>query len=142
MNKTITSFLKNNSCASICCIDEQGNPYCFSCFYAYNFEDNLLYFKSSASSFHSEIIKKNPLIAGTIQPDKLNKLLTKGIQFEGSVVKENYPLSDGSISMYEKKYPLSIIKSGDIWTVQIDKIKMTDSSFGMFKKFYWNRIDG
>lgn len=78
MNETIIRFLQQQICATICCVDEQGKPWCFSCFYAFNREKKLLYFKSSADSYHSTLMKGNPFISGTILPDKLNRLLVKG----------------------------------------------------------------
>ena len=75
MNETIILFLQQQSSATICCVDEQGKPYCFSCFYAFNQQEGLLYFKSSADSHHSVLMKKNPFIAGTVLPDKLNKII-------------------------------------------------------------------
>lgn len=50
MNETIMRFLQQQSCATICCVDERGKPRCFSCFYAFNREEVLLYFKSQADS--------------------------------------------------------------------------------------------
>jgi len=92
MNDTITHFLYEQTCASLCCLDEQGNPYCFNCFFAFNGADGLLYFKSSVESWHALLIAENPVIAGTILPDKLNRLLIKGIQFAGTVLPVDNPL--------------------------------------------------
>jgi len=77
MKESIVQFIQKQTCASLCCVDEQGMPWCFSCFYAFKSEESLLYFKSSADSHHSPMMKRNPFIAGTILPDKLNKLLVQ-----------------------------------------------------------------
>ena len=77
MKESIIQFIKKQTCASICCVDKNGSPYCFSCFYAFNSDEGLLYFKSSSGTRHSEIISENPCIAGTILPDRLNKLMVK-----------------------------------------------------------------
>src|SRR5665647_1153673 len=100
MNETIIRFLQRQTCATICCVDEQGNPYCFSCFYAFNREEGLLYFKSSAGSHHAALLKENPFIAGTILPDKLNKLLAKGLQFQAMVLNEQNPLVRQALGAY------------------------------------------
>src|SRR5688572_17195611 len=75
MDENIIRFLQKQTCATISLVDGQGKPYCFNCFYAFNSEDGLLYFKSSATSYHVGLLKSNPLTAGTILPDKLNVLL-------------------------------------------------------------------
>lgn len=130
------------NCASICCVDDTGRPYCFSCFFALNAEAGLLYFKSSAYSRHAVLMKKNPFVAGTILPDKLNKILIKGIQFEAIVLDGQQPLVKRTLGIYLKKHPLAFAIPGDVWTLQINKIKMTDSKLGFGKKINWERESG
>ncbi len=139
MKENIIQFIKKQTCASICCVDKNGNPYCFSCFYAFNSEEGLLYFKSSSGTRHSEIISENPIIAGTILPDKLNILLVKGIQFEGVVLPENHFLCKNASANYHKKYAIALAMQGEILTIQINSIKMTDNSMGFGKKITWLR---
>lgn len=139
MNETIIQFLKEQTCASICCVDETGKPYCFSCFYSFNSTAGIIYFKSSADSHHAGLMKKNPFVAGTVLPDKLNKILIKGIQFEGIVLDTQQPLVKKSLAIYLAKYPLALAIPGDIWALQINHIKMTDSTLGFGKKIRWDR---
>jgi len=139
MNDSITRFLQRQTCATICCVDELGKPYCFSCFYVFDCKERLLYFKSSADSHHSVLLKKNPIIAGTILPDKLNVLFVKGVQFEGFVLDEHQPLAIQASAYYHKKHLIALAIPGEIWTVQINYIKMTDSTKGFGKKITWSR---
>lgn len=139
MNESIIQFLLQQSCATICCVDEHNNPYCFSCFYAFNQVEGLLYFKSSVKSHHSILIKKKPVISGTILPDKLSKVIVKGIQFEGIVLDVQHPLVKHALSNYLKKNPLAIAIPGEVWTIQINHIKMTDSTNRFGKKMKWLR---
>lgn len=139
MNENIIQFIQQQTCASICCVDEQGNPYCFTCFYAFNSEDGLIYFKSSGDTNHSRIMKKNNIVAGTILPDKLNTLVVKGVQFGAEVLQNHSKLTEKASNFYHKKYPFSIAIPGEIWTVRLNNIKMTDSSKVFGKKIDWNR---
>lgn len=139
MNKIIIQFIQKQTCATVCCVDEQGRPYCFSCFYAFHPEEKLLYFKSSADSHHSALMKKNPFIAGTILPDKLNTVFVKGVQFEGTILNAHHPLTKQASGYYHKKHLLALAIPGETWTVQINRIKMTDSTKGFWKKITWNR---
>ena len=139
MNKIIIQFIQKQTCATVCCIDEQGRPYCFSCFYAFDNEKGLLYFKSSADSHHSVLMKRNPFVAGTILPDKLNTVLVKGVQFEGTILNAHHPLTKQASGYYHKKHLLALAIPGETWTVQINRIKMTDSTKGFWKKITWNR---
>lgn len=139
MDEKIIDFIKKQTCASICCVDETGKPYCFSCFYAFNSAAGLLYFKSSANSRHAELMKKNPFVAGTILPDKLNKILIKGIQFEAIVLDMQQPFVKRTFGIYLAKYPLALAIPGDMWALQINQIKMTDNTLGFGKKSIWER---
>ena len=139
MNVNIIKFLENQTCATICCVDETGKPYCFSCFYAFNAEKGLVYFKSSAESYHSILLKRNPHIAGTILPDKLKILVVKGVQFEGDIAAADYPLMKQASAYYHKKHPMALAMSGSIWIIEINSIKMTDSTIGFGKKITWSR---
>ena len=139
MNEKIKTFIQQQTCASFCCIDEEGKPYCFSCFYAFNPADGLLYFKSSVDTHHLRLLKSNPEIAGTVLPDKLNKLTIKGIQLQGELLAKNHPMVKDASANYYKKYPLAITIKGEIFTIQLSEIKMTDSRFGFGKKFFWRK---
>lgn len=141
MNKHIAEFIVKQTCASICCTDELGNPYCFSCFYVLNSGDGLLYFKSSAGSKHAGMLQQNPNIAGTILPDKLNKLMVKGIQFEGRMLKADHPLTIAAPAHYYKKNPAALAIPGELWVIELLHIKMTDSTMGFGKKIIWERAE-
>jgi len=139
MNETIIQFLQQQTCASICTVDETGKPYCFSCFYAFNETAGLIYFKSSSNAHHAALMKNNPFVAGTVLPDKLHKLSTKGIQFEATVLDTKQLLVKHSFAVYLKKHPMALAMPGDIWVLQLNHIKMTDSTLGFGKKIIWQR---
>lgn len=139
MNDRIVKFIREQTCASVCCADLQGSPYCFSCVYAYDSEENFLYYKSSAGTRHSEILLHHPAVAGTILPDKLNMLHIKGIQFEGIVLPAGHPSAKNASARFHKKHPLALAQPGSIWTIQLNSIKFTDNSLGFGKKTTWDR---
>lgn len=137
MDDLISGFIEKQKCANVSCIDSEGNPYCFSCFYAFNAADGLLYFKSSAGTHHMKLIKNNPVIAGTILPDRLPLVGVKGIQFQGLVLSFADRLSEVGSKSYHRKYPFARVISGEVWVIQLLSIKMTDSSIGFGKKIMW-----
>jgi len=141
MHENIVRFLQKQTCATICLVDDQGNPYCFNCFYAFNSEDGLLYFKSSDTSYHVSLLKANPKTSGTILPDKLNVLMVKGAQFEGLVLNEQDPLTEKASQIYHKKHPLALAIKGETWTIRINRIKLTEGTKGFGKKITWCRED-
>jgi uncharacterized protein len=139
MNPSIIEFINEQKVASVCCLDENGLPHCFSCFYAFNSTDGLLYFKSQASSGHSRMLLNKQDTAGTILPDKLKVLALKGIQFKGAVLDFSDPLCANASSNYHKKFPFALAKSGEVWTIRLDCIKMTDNTKGFGTKIIWER---
>jgi uncharacterized protein len=137
MNEKIIDFMERQKVAGICIVDESNQPCCFSCFYVFNSSTNCLYFKSSANAYHSSFLHKNSPVAGTIQPDKLNPLAIKGIQFKGVVCCSDDPLSFEAKSLYHKKYPFAMAMQGEVWTIQLLQVKMTDNTLNFGKKLLW-----
>ena len=65
--------------------------------------------------------------------------MVKGIQFEGVVLTENHFWVKNAAGNYHKKYPVALAMQGEIRTIQINSIKMTDNSLGFGKKITWMR---
>jgi uncharacterized protein len=139
MNEIIYRFIKQQTCATICCTDEQGIPYCFCCYYVVKPKTGLFYFKSSDNAYHTSLLAINPIVAGTILPDKLSKLITKGIQWRGELLEEHHPQTKDADEIYHKKNPLALVVKGTVFTIRLNIIKMTDSQFGFGKKNIWKR---
>src|SRR5262245_14612453 len=103
LNETIKHFIQGQKIATICCIDEQNNPFCFSCFYTFQNKDCLLYFKSSPASMHCRLMSEKPQVSGTILPDKLNIFSIAGIQFSGILLKASHELTEDASRLYHIK---------------------------------------
>jgi uncharacterized protein len=140
MDKIIVDFIERQKTASVCCLDDQHNPYCFSIFYVFDKVDRRLYFKSSPSSNHARYLRQNKKVAGTITPDKLNALAIRGVQFTGSIV-ENIYIHHHAKTEYHKRIPLALAMPGEVWAIQLETIKMTDNTIGFGKKIHWQRED-
>lgn len=138
MNERIVDFISHQRVAGVCCVDEENKPHCFSCFYAFDEERHLFYFKSSSSAHHSEILVKNSVVAGTIQQDKVNPLAIKGIQFTGRILDPEDKLCSHAESGYHKRFPFALTMPGEIWTLQPETIKMTDNTLSFGKKLHWS----
>jgi len=139
MNINIQKFLSLQTCASICCIDKDNKPYCFSCYFAFNEDDGLLYFKSSLDSHHVGLLLENPAVAITVLPDTLNKLAVKGVQMQGLVLNLKDSRALAASTFYHKRNPMAYAIKGTVFSVRIDVIKMTDSSRVFGKKLCWER---
>ncbi|WP_162945010.1 pyridoxamine 5'-phosphate oxidase family protein [Flavisolibacter nicotianae] len=137
MNERITQFLQAQKVATVCCVDEENNPYCFNCFYAFDETRLLLYFKTSAATRHAHLLASNPTVAGTVQPDKLNTLAVRGIQFTGQVMDPDKPIAIDASASYHKRFPFAVAMNGDVLTIKLTAIKMTDNTLSFGKKLLW-----
>lgn len=137
MDQRIADFINGQKVASICCIDREDRPYCFSCFFAFDSKKQLLYFKSSMSAHHSQLLVKNGNVAGTINPDKLNTLAIKGIQFSGILLDKDDEGASQASTAYHMEYPFALAMQGEVWTIQLLSIKFTDNTLGFGKKITW-----
>jgi len=137
--QAIADFIKMNKVATICCIDEGTNPYCFNCFYAFQEKAHLLLFKSSADSHHSKLLSQNFKVAGTILPDKVELLSLQGIQFSGRILQDPFPRQIRPEIIYHKVFPLALARPGHVWQIQLEMIKMTDNTRIFGKKIAWKK---
>ncbi len=139
MNDRIARFIEMQYCASICCVSEQGDPYCFICYYAFNPTETLLYFKSAGNTTHSKILRENTSIAGTIVSPQFDILRAEGLQFEGTAISPQSQNPTWADLHYYKRFPSALSIQGEIWTVRLNKLKFTDNTQGFGKKLIWYR---
>lgn len=139
MKNEIIDFIKENKVAVVCCTGAINMPYCFHCFYAFDEENYLLFFKSSAQTFHSKLLLENPCIAGSILPGKIELLALKGIQLTGTVLYDEIPDHINPAAYYHKRFPLALAKPGDVWCIRLELVKMTDNTNIFGRKLTWNR---
>ena len=139
MDDTIIDFLQKQNVVTIGCADADGNPYCFPCFFAFNSKQQLLYFKTSPAAYHTLLISKRPEVAGTVLPDRLNVLALKGIQLEGVVLTAEHELASNASKYYYRKFPMALLIPGEIYTIELKGIKMTDGAKGFGKKIIWKK---
>jgi len=125
LHDSISRFIGKQTCASICCVDEDGRPHCFACFYAFEKDNALLYFKSSAASRHMTILKKKPFVSGTILPDRLRTYAIEGIQFHGLWLPQDHPLAQKAPERYHIKYPFALVIAGEVHTIQLQATRMS-----------------
>ncbi|QEC69227.1 hypothetical protein FRZ67_18625 [Panacibacter ginsenosidivorans] len=139
MDEAIKLFIEKQKAATICCVDEQNNPYCFSCFYALIRENDLLVIKSSASSNHVKLLLQKPCVSGTILPEKLNVFPVKGIQFTGMMLQVPGVYAVNAAKEYHKKFPFALAIPGEIYIVRLEAIKMTNSGKIFGEIITWQR---
>jgi len=138
MPAAILDFLNDASVVTIAtAVNDQ--PYCASCYFAYEPEAHLLVIKSDSDTKHVEDALQNNMVAGTILPDKITMAKPKGIQFTGVFQKAGGNAGSLAKKAYLKKFPVASIFRGDIWVIELSKIKFTDNTLVFGKKTLWER---
>jgi uncharacterized protein YhbP (UPF0306 family) len=89
---------------------------------------------------HSQLLRINPHIAGSILPDKRLPFIQQGVQFKGIVREESEVNTKNAQETYHKRHPLGLTRSGEIWIIQMDYIQMTDNTLGLSKILCWERV--
>lgn len=138
MDKNIIDFLLNQTVLTLStCIDNKPN--CASCFYAFEKSLNYLIIKSDANTTHIKEAILNPSVAGTVLPDKFQKQNVKGIQFLAEFFTPQDELLKKAKICYYKKYPFALAIPGNLWALDLNYIKFTDSTLGFGKKIIWEK---
>ncbi len=135
-DQRIRNFLRSSTSLTLAtCIN--NFPFCAPCFFAYNEELNILVIKSSPETLHVQQALANPQVAGTILPDKMDLARIKGIQFNALFISPEGHMTAQSKKSYYLKYPFALAIPGELWTLRLTRIKMTDNTLGFGKKLIW-----
>jgi uncharacterized protein YhbP (UPF0306 family) len=135
--ENIKDFILANQIASVCFVDENKLPYCINCFFAVDKENKLIVFKSSTGTRHHNHTIEKTQIAGTILPEKIEKLKIRGVQFTATILSNEELISFNCSATYYKQYPFALAMPGYIWGAKFEFIKFTDNTLGFGNKTIW-----
>ena len=137
MDERIVKFLKKMHLASVCAIDDEGQPYAFSAFYAFDDVNFSLLLASSDDSSHVKFLKNSKFVAGTVALDTKIVGKIEGVQFQGVMREAN--ASEREI--YFKRFFYAKAMDPKIWSISLEKVKFTSNVLGFGKKIRWERND-
>ena len=138
LDESIEKFLLSHTVLSLA-TSVNNRPYCASCYYAFVPGENVLLFKSDPDTQHIEDALSNSQVAGTILPDKLEKTKIQGVQFSGTFRKAEGSIQRKAELTYLAKYPVATLFRGNIWIIELNRIKFTDNALLKGKKILWER---
>ncbi|EOR93739.1 hypothetical protein ADIARSV_3079 [Arcticibacter svalbardensis MN12-7] len=137
-DKLIVDFITNQTVVTIA-TSVDDDPYCATCFFAYNEEHTTLVFKSSEDTEHIKQGLINSSVAGSVLPDKLLTGKVKGLQFKGILGSASTSVLIDLKKTYYKKYPFALAMGGEVWIIDLTWIKYTDNTLGFGKKIEWEK---
>ncbi len=122
---------------SIATVSEKG-PWCASCFYAWDEENNTLVITTDPVTRHGAEFRSNPQIAGTIALETKRVGRIRGAQFTGTVSEPTGDELRRAKSIYLKRFPYAALTEIHLWVIQLNHIKLTDNRMGFGKKIIWS----
>ena len=140
LHKRIISLLRRHHVLSIATVSERG-PWCASCFYAWDEENNTLVVTTDPATRHGAEFRSNPSVAGTIALETKRVGRIRGAQFTGIVSEPTDEELKRARRIYLKRFPYAILIELHLWIITPDYIKLTDNRMGFGKKILWDRRD-
>ena len=118
-----------------------GKPWCASCFYAWDEENNTLVITTDPVTRHGTEFRGNPNIAGTIALETKRVGRIRGIQFSGTVSEPEGEALKQARSRYLRRFPFAALMEIHLWIITLNHIKLTDNRLGFGKKIIWKAED-
>jgi len=116
-------------------------PYCSTCFYAYEKEDNVFIFTSEKDTRHIAEAMQQSKVAGAIALE--TKIIGKirGIQFTGEIKEIAGDELKKYLKIYLNRFPYvaPFIKDTSFWIIVPELLKLTDNNLGFGKKLIWKK---
>jgi uncharacterized protein YhbP (UPF0306 family) len=130
--------LRRHHLLSIATVSDRG-PWCASCFYAWDEENNTLVITTDTYTKHGKEFLDNPHVAGTIALETKRIGRIRGIQFTGTVSEPAGDALKRARTVYLKRFPFALLADLHLWIIAPEEIKLTDNRLGFGKKILWNR---
>ena len=133
IDKRIIDFIRRHHVLTLA-TSVEGEPYCASCFYAYDKERNRIVFTSDDSTRHAQQMLENAKVAVGITLETRIVGKVQGVQICGVASRGN----DEDKRLYIKRFPYAALAPLNIWAVEPTFIKFTDNTLGFGKKLIWS----
>jgi uncharacterized protein YhbP (UPF0306 family) len=138
LHKRIKTLLRRHHLLSIATISDHG-PWCASCFYAWDEENNTLVITTDPSTRHGSEFLANPSVAGTIALETWRVGRIRGIQFTGTISEPEGEALGRARRIYLKRFPYAALTDIHLWVIELNHIKLTDNRLGFGHKEVWRR---
>jgi uncharacterized protein YhbP (UPF0306 family) len=121
-------------------VSRDNQPWCATCYYAYEPEQNLFILTSDPETRHIRDLAEtnNFRIAGAIALETRIVGKIRGLQFTGSIWQPTGPDLKKAKSRYLRRFPVArLMPVLHLWYLSPDMLKLTDNRLGFGKKHYW-----
>ena len=140
LHKRIRSLFRSHHLLSIATVSEKG-PWCASCFYARDEENNTLVITTDPATRHGAEFRANPQVAGAIALETKRIGRIRGAQFTGTISEPTGDDLSRARTVYLKRFPYAALTEIHLWVIKLNQIKLTDNRLGFGKKIIWTSGD-
>ena len=138
IDKPIISFIKKHHVFTLA-TENQGQPWCSSCFYVWHEERQVFIFTTEETTRHGSEALINSKVAGNIVLETRVVGNIQGLQMQGITI----PADDDTIEMarqrYLKRFPYARLIDLNMWIFIPHVLKLTDNRLGFGKKLIWKQ---
>jgi uncharacterized protein YhbP (UPF0306 family) len=139
-DKRITHFINKHHIFTLATVSN-GEPWCCTCFYIFDNQENRFIFTSDINTRHIAEGQKNHKVAGSIALETRIIGIIQGVQFSGTLCEMKNEEYDTARKLYLKRFPYAapFLGSAALWSIEVSHLKMTDNKLGFGKKISWYR---
>ncbi len=114
-----------------------NTPQSASLFYAYDSERIAFVVASDTKTEHIQNVLRNENVSGTValETDEVGKI--EGVQFKAKMRMITHKEGE----LYFKAFPFAKVMNPQLWSIELEEIKLTDNRLGFGKKLKWQRAN-
>ncbi len=131
-------LLRRHHLLSIATVSDLG-PWCASCFYAWDEENNTLIITTDPTTRHGCEFLTCPAVAGTIALETWRVGRIRGVQFTGIISEPSGEDLSRARKIYLRRFPYAALTDLHLWVIGLNHIKLTDNILGFGHKEIWDR---
>ena len=139
IDQRILDFIAEHHVLTVACASQEGELWCANAFYVFDEESAGFIITSEEKTQHARFFMENPHVTGTVvlETEEIGKI--RGLQFAGTVRRCDGGLFDRCRLKYLKRFPYAVFKGGEVWFIELARMKYTDNRLGFGKKLLWTR---
>lgn len=116
-----------------------NQPWCCSCFYAYDPITGCFIFTSDDHTQHiNQILTNNKIAANIFLETKMIGII-QGLQIVGEIHRVDDQSPAHFRMQYLKKFPFAILANTSLWALYPKLLKLTDNKLGFGTKLIWEK---
>jgi uncharacterized protein len=133
----IIKFIKKQHVLSLSVILPDDNLWACNTFYVFDEKLMNLYLLSELKTDHAKAMLKHPQVAGTINIIPKTVAQIQGIQFQATATLLQKEQAVHAYTLYYQAFPFARVIKAPIWSLQLQRIKMTSNLLGFGRKIHW-----